>query len=512
MARSLNYDVLDHILHYCSSSTLNNHCLVSSQFRLLAIPHLLRDVCLDRNPAQIVSFLNFIIANTQKDINKSNSDRHAGGLNVGWHVFSLRILKSAFFTADKVWKNGRWCSVRIGWEQYPIRTWASSLSSALELMPNIRSIVIGANVEDIASLSDDFGRSLLSRPLLTDIELCDVGPITSFGLGREAELKRSTTSIRSFKFRGYNNADPLELSGRKGIGRFLMHSRETLEEIHFDSSVMHNLLAHGDVTSHGPQLIFPNVMTVSLRMCDVHLDALAKSFPALTNLTIGLSPSFTPDDWTGNAALFPNLVSVKGDYRYITHFLQSNSACPRLCRLVIDNLWDHTLFGDPTLLIEQAAPGLRSLHVGHINDGRQVLAWWRAVVRASPSITFLALSFNDYATEISPPSTLCIQLPHLLASMPLIYISLTFKGNVGSRATVEVQDPISEYAIAVSYAANVKTLEYIDVLLKTSQSWWKISRARCNLVGNEDTVAVDVVDEAVGMKTRDWYDQAVFRK
>ncbi|KAF8891459.1 hypothetical protein CPB84DRAFT_1784169 [Gymnopilus junonius] len=459
MALSLNYDVLGHILHYCSTSTLNNHCLVSSQFRLLAIPHLLHD-----------------IVNTHE----SNSDRHSGVLDVGRHVVSLRLLKSAFFIVDKY-----------GGRTNTLSGPGIFFGKCLELMPNIRSIVIAAKVEDIASLSDDFGRSILSRPLLTDLELCDVGPITSLALGPETDL---------------------ESIARKRIGRFLMHSKETLEEIHFDSSVMHNLLAHGDVTSDEPRLIFPNVNTVSLRMCDVRLDTLAKSFPALASIFLDID---LPANWIINAAQFSNLVSFQGHYFNITKFLQSDGSCPRLRRLVIDDLFDHTPVRDPT--IEQASPWLKSLHVNHRADGQKVLAWWRVVVLASPSITFLALSFDGIATDSSYPSILCIQLPHLLASMPLLYISLTFESHVH----VKVQDLISEYEVAVSFAANVKTLEYINVLLKTTyidvllearQSWWKISRTEGNLPDNEATIAVDMIDEEEGVKVRDCYDWGVSRK
>ena len=56
-------DVLDHILQICSTSSLAVISRVSFHTRELALPHLLRRVCLDRNPQQVLTFLNFIIDN-----------------------------------------------------------------------------------------------------------------------------------------------------------------------------------------------------------------------------------------------------------------------------------------------------------------------------------------------------------------------------------------------------------------------------------------------------------------
>ncbi|KAF8891454.1 hypothetical protein CPB84DRAFT_1784159 [Gymnopilus junonius] len=436
----LNDDVFEHILRECSVSGLVNISLVSSHFHVSAMPHLLRTVSLDRNPEQIIGFLDFIINSSHKNIDNEI-------LGLGRYVLTFE--DHYHLAAAEP-------------EPYPISTWAPSLTKALALMPNLRSFVIEAEIDDICLHSPDFVATLLARPRLTDIDLWGIGPTATTSFGQAMRLEEDTIRLRKVKYYIGDDIKQLALLKGEGFGSVLFASKEYLEELYFEAADMHNLLideqrSRDSLNVARTPVIFPKVVSISLSNCDVHLDALTQSFPSLRNLTFDFEPFLIGEKGVKNRIVsFSKLMSIKGSYKYISSFLQ-HTTCDNLLRLVIDSLWDSITGEDvPAFLVTRAMPGLKSLHIVHSENS--VVSWWKILGQSLPSLNYLAISFETEAT--CEPENLCIHVPRLMKYVPLVYISILFEGflhTLGSRASPEVQAMVTEQAVVISYARNIKS-------------------------------------------------------
>src|ERR1700735_349241 len=155
-------DVLEDVLINCNISSRLALSRASSQSNILAVPYLLHDVQITRDPTHILSFLNYIIQHTQV---RSEQGNMAEPVGAGIHVKSLEITYLAFFVE--------------GQRRAPSPAWASRLTRALALMPNLRVITLAYQVDEISASSSGFAGVLMNRPHLRSINLSSVDTLAA---------------------------------------------------------------------------------------------------------------------------------------------------------------------------------------------------------------------------------------------------------------------------------------------------------------------------------------------
>ncbi|KAF8966287.1 hypothetical protein BDZ97DRAFT_700381 [Flammula alnicola] len=400
MGNTPNDDVLDHILQACPTSSLAALSLVSSHIRILALPHLLRTVSLDRNPQELLTFLNFILNNTQsRNVEDPDVDHRTEILGAGRYIVKLEIGLLALQTTVRVGDR----LVDAENEEYPISTWAPVLTCALAIMPNLHSIFIQGDVEEIAFHSPDFALALFSLPRLTYIDLWCVGLVASNRFGHAMDLRKDVSNLQTVKFNVHGDLEQLDLTAGEGMGSILCHTRGRLTEIDLTDCNLRNLL-YDDESEEGHNeiktpLIFPNVVILSLDSCDVSLKALASAFPALRTLIFGFSPfSHRNGPSQTYKVSFPSLVYIKGRYKDLHVFLDSTAAHNHLRRMVVDFPWssddDDAM---PVFAVTRAVPFLKSLHFTHSEV--MPLSWWEALGRTLPHLTYLDILLAAKATD-----------------------------------------------------------------------------------------------------------------
>ncbi|KAF8967635.1 hypothetical protein BDZ97DRAFT_1916586 [Flammula alnicola] len=512
MGNPPNDDVLDHILQACPTSSLAALSLVSSHIRNLALPHLLRTVSFDQNPQHVLTFLNFILNNTQsRNVEDPNVGLRTEILGAGRYIVKLEIKSFAFYATT--WVED--LPVLAEKEQYPISTWAPILTLALALMPNLDSIVIEGDVEEIAFHSPDFALALFSLPRLTYIDLWSVGLLASNRFGQAMDLRKDATNLQTVKFNLHGDLEQLELTAGEGMGSVLFHTRRRLTEIDLTECNLRDLL-HNKESEEGcneikTPVIFPNVVVLTLDGCDVSLKALASAFPALRTLVFGFSP-FSHRDAPPHThkVSFPSLVSIKGRYKNLHVFLDSTAAHSHLRRVVVDFSWRSEHGGaTPPFAVTRAVPFLKSLHFTH--NKVMPLSWWKALGHTLPHLTYLDVLLTAKATH--ELDLLCIQVPRSLASVPLAYVSLSLRGSehvIGNGTSTEIQSLLTAQAIGLSYARNIPTLKYIDICktidaVKGLTSWWNVVR-ESSVSGDGVYVQVKALDAYEGRALRSWYD------
>ncbi|KAF8883485.1 hypothetical protein CPB84DRAFT_1790025 [Gymnopilus junonius] len=400
----------------------------------------------------------------------------------------------------------------------PMEVWAPLLTRALRLMPNIRTVIISNYTEEIALHSPDFAFSLLSRPLLTWLELRYVGIVASDQLGQAmaySQSMRRSAVLERVTF--VNKGERMELVANKGIGSILFHSRECLTHIELHSYDLDAVLVgDGRVPLEDDQnrpidlapVIFPNVTSLSIPWCEASLERVSKSFPALRSLTFG-SDSY-PD--TVNTPFhiipFPHLTSVEGFQKQLEPSLQSISS-PSLHHVSMDATWrsDGSWSVSPFLSL-RVIPSLRSLKFTYCFSMPD--AWWKGLDVIMPHLKYLSLRLEVNIKE--DVDVLSIQLntvPAGLAYLPLAYVSIYIIGtaeDIGDKADPYIQSRFTEGAIAYSYAKYIRTLEYIDVCKEINSkpgpvTWW----SAVHKVSVNQYVEVEALEPSKGMVVRDRY-------
>ncbi|KAF8883486.1 hypothetical protein CPB84DRAFT_1790026 [Gymnopilus junonius] len=478
MTNVLNDDVLDHILSLCITSTLASFALASSRSHALTLPHLLRYVSLSKSPFQLESFFKYILGNTRIQSPSVNED---GSRSLAYTFTSLKLVDTALAEVDA-----------------PFTLWAPLLPRALELMPNIRSFVMGDCVEEIVVHSPGFAFALLTRPFLTRLELSCIGDISSNSLGKAMHLEKRVSMIERVKFAAQD--EDVELMTDEGIGSVLFHSRENLTHINVESYELDAFLG-GRAPESGP-LIFPNVVSLSLSWSEVSFRRVAKSFPALRTLTF--RTRWYPDTMSTpfHTIPFPHLMSVTGFQKHLVPFFQSISS-PSLRHVSMDASWrtseDQSI--SPFLFLREV-PSLESLSFTHWSGMRST--WWEELDVVLPHLKYLSLILRGLVK--ADLEILLSDVPAGLASVPLAYISILFSGDTRSDPSPGAHSRFSKKAIAYSYAKNIRTLKYIDVCKIShgkprSSTWWSVGRK----VGADEFVWVEEIEPIKGMKLRDQY-------
>ena len=374
-------DVLDLILQFCPISSLAVISCVSFHTRELALPHLLRRVYLDRNPQQVLTFLNFILDNA-----------HDSDLDIisepGRHVFELELDVLAFKTC--VINEGIYKPVEN--EEYPISTWAHMLAKALKLMPNLRSFTLRDETEEIVTHSPDFAPTLLSLPQLTSLVLWGAGPNTSLSFGRTVDTLKGATKLQALDLSVTSDEEEMEVVAHEGVGQFLSHYSVHLRDLSLCGLDLSTFLQEDEHRPDNTRVTFPAVGKFQIGSCELSLEGLATAFPALH--TLHHFSMFVRPGSTGprqNQVSFPNLISIEGRYRDIYAILNANAARDHVRRALITSGWDDDDdIATPAYAVPKAAPHLKSLHFSQSNV--KPLAWWQGFGETLPELTYLDIT------------------------------------------------------------------------------------------------------------------------
>jgi hypothetical protein len=374
-------DVLDLILQLCSISSLAVISRVSFHTRELALPHLLRRVYLDRNPQQVLTFLNFILDNAH--------DSDLGIISkTGRHVFELELDTLAFKTT--VLNEGVYKPVRN--EKYPISTWALMLAKALRLMPNLRSFTLRDETEEIVTYSPDFGPTLLSLPELTSLILWGIGPNTSLSFGKAIDTLKGATKLQALNLSVMSDEEEMEVVVHEGVGRFLSHYSVHLTDLSLCGLDLSIFLQEDERRPDNSRVTFPALGKLQIENCELSLEGLATAFPALHtlhHLSMFLRPNSTAP--RRNQVSFPNLISITGRYRDIDAILNSNASRDHVRRAVITSGWDDDDdIATSAYAVPKAAPHLKSLHFSQ--SYIKPLAWWQGFGETLPELTYLDIT------------------------------------------------------------------------------------------------------------------------
>ena len=377
MSTTLIDDVLDYIFQTCSISSLALISRVSFHTRELALPHLLRRVYLDRNPQQVLTFLNFIIDNAH--------DSDLGIISEpGRRVFELELHIFAFKTYVLNKKEGEYKPVEN--EEYPISTWAHMLAKALTLMPNLRSFTLRDETEEIFTYSPDFGPTLLNLPQLTSLILWGIGPNTSLSFGMAIDTLKGANKLQALYL--LSDVDEMEVVAHEGVGRFLSHYSVHWTDLSLSGFDLRTFLQEDEHRLDNSRVTFPAVGKLEIENCEFSLEGLATAFPALHTFhhrSVFLRPN-SPRP-RQNQVSFPNLISIKGRYRDINAILNSNASRDHVRRAVITSRWDDD---DIAYAVPKAAPHLKSLHFSQSNV--KPLAWWQGLGETLPELTYLDIT------------------------------------------------------------------------------------------------------------------------
>ncbi|KIM47557.1 hypothetical protein M413DRAFT_22201 [Hebeloma cylindrosporum] len=498
MPTALIDDVLDLILQTCSIPSLAVVSCVSFHTRELALPHLLRRVYFDRNPQQILTFLNFILDNAHDSDLRiiSEPGRHVLELDLDSLALKSYVLneKGEYDLAEK--------------EGYPIPTWAPTVAKALRLMPNLRSFTLRDQTEEIVTYSPEFVPTVLSLPQLMSLILWDIGPKTSLYLGKAMDSLKGATKLQTLKLAPM---EEMEVVAHEGVGQFLSHYSMHLTELCFFNLDLRTFLQDDGHRPDNSRVTFPAVGKLLIGACKLALEGLATAFPALHTLHLDFSKFLHPYS-TGprqNHVSFPNLISITGRYRDIYAILNSSACRDHVRRAVITCGWDDDDdIATSAYAVPKAAPHLKSLHFSQSNV--KPLAWWQGLGATLPELTYLDISFFI----MKGLDLICNHIPSAISQIPLEYVTLLIRGPLVDDR--EVQTTVPEEAIALSYAKGIPTLKYIDVSkndttlrslpssLEAPTTWWKVVRKVVS--DGKVPVQVESLDADEGRALREWYD------
>ncbi|KAG5636181.1 hypothetical protein DXG03_005086, partial [Asterophora parasitica] len=148
---------LRHIVHRvlpADTPTLVTLSRTSKSLGAQARAVLLRDVSLSRDPAQVVSFQRFVVAN-----------------KLGYHIRKLFICRGAFYS------NPPFLGPRGygDWDPAEPEVVASAVAEVLAEAPRLRVLCIDKFAQDMLAMEPRLGKTLTSRNHLTDLTLRDVG-------------------------------------------------------------------------------------------------------------------------------------------------------------------------------------------------------------------------------------------------------------------------------------------------------------------------------------------------
>ena len=374
-------DVLEDILSHCSKPSRLALSLTSSKSNVLAAPYLLHNVHITCSPSHILSFVNYIIDHTQVHGGRGKNMDLSGA---GVHIKILVIAYRAFFVD--------------GERGAPSPTWASRLTQALALMPNLRAITLAYQVDEITASSSAFCGMLMSRPHLRSINLSSVDESAAEQLWEAMKTRHGQMNLQKVAVELKRQMEVTPIVGR-GVGNILFYSRNSLTEVCLANCALVDFLC---TENRSTSLVFPKVTSLSLTSCTAKATALAHSFPNVQVFTIFNShltdvtcPQTCSAAQRGYPTLFPQISSLEGDEPDVTRFLQSDGPYQSCRRVVIDSQWDYPgkYVGDaaPNFSVLDVVPSLRSFHF-YLWDVSPTESWWQELVQSAPQLVFLKAS------------------------------------------------------------------------------------------------------------------------
>ncbi|KAH6879724.1 hypothetical protein BKA70DRAFT_1345110 [Coprinopsis sp. MPI-PUGE-AT-0042] len=482
MPVTLGNDVLDIIFCECQISSLGSLVQVSSTFHALALPHLLHSVTFKKNLSQLASFLEFILR---------RGGEHGGCFSEGRHIKRLEI------TLDPV-SNSHYA------DTIPAATWAPMLTSALQLMPNLREFLVGCQIEDIVHHSPLFISTLLACHSLKRFSLGKIGVETSMALGKVCPGISPALRLEAASFVGAGVGEkwrpqplPITLALRDGLP-----------------------LALG--VEQGVPVLFPFLVEVHLNGCDFSLNWLAAAAPGIRTLSIS-SCSIYRTSIPFPRTAFPQLVHFAGHHEYLMILMRLNAlALETLHSLCVSTGWGMDIDDDEEfeaganpLAVVKAASNLRNLT---FPQSLEPPSWWRTFVKVLAPLTFLNISLglesssaDEAQSCVSTIAIACTEIPDALAALPLEYVSLSL-GGLGKLLDrpedFDIATQPTEEAVAISWATRIPTLQYIDVLL--GRDYWGKDPAHYLMIERKNNgVSVRRLDIQIGQKIRESWDELV---
>ncbi|KAH9475011.1 hypothetical protein JR316_0012110 [Psilocybe cubensis] len=472
---------------------------VSLSLRKFALPYLLRTVCLDESPKQIVGFLSFVIEN--------QSELGADTLGPGGYVFELELHEAFAFNTHILNESGDWVVAEE--EPYPIATWAPMLSRALKLMHNLRSFAVKGNTDEICAHAPNFGQAVSSLYKLTSLTLWGVWTETSRSFGRAVFSSTTFSFLRYLELVGEDEDDD-EVDSivhvDRGMGQFLSKiNGASLTDLTLGTL---DLIAYFENTP----VVFPFIRSLTIDNCRTSLKSLSAAFPSIQTLNLGFSlflHRYYHSDPPANISL-SNLVSIGGRYKDILVILKCNAFRERVRRVIVSFTWDgHDDDDALPFALPRLAPQLKSIHFKQSKV--QPLEWWTEFGQHFFHLGYLQITI--YSSSDEDWDFICNNIPIAISSIPLAYLSIT----VQEYASITTNPAFSEESVALAFSNGITSLKYVEVFKQnlTDQSdnslaeqrfWWEIVR-RSNSAGFE----MKRLSYVEGTRLRDYYDmQAAF--
>ena len=387
-------DVLSIIFNLCSKSSLLSLFTTSSHLHSLLAPFILRDIHLTRDQHQITSFLHYIITHRRLPF-------------IGSHVKSLNIAYTAIVPVSATLEEGEEQESN---SQNP--TWASLLSPALSLMPNLRALILGYQVDKIFASYPDIPDRILRLKYLSCIQLSDIDTAAADML--------DPRSLRNIKIVLKRHMKLVPVSSENGVGKILIQNRNTLSKLS---------IANPDFSAanflDSPRAIFPNVTTLSLTSYTASPLELSRSFPNVRVLTLTgsstfLSPPTTPNSPPGenqDEILFPHVSSLHSDEPDLRALLSPPFIPTPTPSLSLSNLRHLSLnsisltkYSSSWFLKGADLSGLQSFKFCIWNAAPSE-SWWREFVHCVPNLEFLDatirvdVTFRDLVLIVRRPSS-----------------------------------------------------------------------------------------------------------
>ena len=363
-------DVLSIIFNLCSKSSLLSLFVTSSHLHSLLAPFILRDVHLTRDHHQISSFLQYIIAHRRIPF-------------IGSHVKSLNIAYTAIVPSMEEGEELESSS------QNP-SSWASLLSSALSLMPNLRALILGYQVDKIFASYPDIPDRILRLKYLSCIQLSDIDTAAADTL--------HLRSLRNIKVVLKRHMKLVPVSSQNGVGKILIQNRNTLSKLS---------LANPDFSAanflDSPSAVFPNVTTLSLTSYTASPLELSRSFPNVRLLTLTGSSTFfssptTPNSPPGESKdeiLFPHVSSLHSDEPDLRALLSPPFIPTPTPSLSLSNL-RHLSLNSISLTKYSSSWFLKGANLSGLQSFKFCIwnaapseSWWREFVQGVPNLEFL---------------------------------------------------------------------------------------------------------------------------
>ena len=326
-----------------------------------ALPHLLHNISLSRDPAQVVDFQRFVVAH-----------------GLAHHIRKLFIRRGAFHSKPPF--RGP-ASAYVDRDPAEPEVVAGALAEVLANATTLRVLCIDKFAQDLLALEPRLGLALASCKQLTDLTLCDVNIDSLNSLSGLRGLRQ----LALVGCGASNNViwhTYLPITAESSVGTLILNSSSTLESLSLTGFELNPLL-------DDPTILFPRVQTVTYSNCIAKLEDQGRAFPAVR--AVHVNPMFSKTILSSLAPFWADLESIRGPFSFL-HIFQN---CHTLRRLGVE-------YNDP-LDVEPEGPAaellLRNLGSGNrlvslvfcISDPATLSIVLEGILKETPELAFLEL-------------------------------------------------------------------------------------------------------------------------